>query len=857
MNLRLCIRNSQKERNVSVRTSKAGWAARGAAVLLAGGLAFCALYMTETAMAAPEVKSAASGSNGAPAEDSGAGTQSVDAPQLSLDVSYGYDNTAKGGRYLPVDAALSNSGTEAFSGMLQAKVMESDGTVYQYEYQVQAEAGEVMSARYYIPLGTGGDQILFTVSDEEGKSLVYKPVNLKVSRDVPEMFIGLLSDDPGELFYLNGAGINYSTLRTRTFELDETDFPEEEIGLDLLDVLVVNDYKLRNLSEKQIAAIMYWVHGGGILILGTGERVDDTLGRFAPELLDESYEAPNLRHINLGENFALDEPGAGMLAVPCVDVSLHGGNVILSSSGFPLLTAAAKEQGIIAVAAFDLGDIGEFCEKNSSFLDYMFTSLLGENRINRLAELVYSGNSDRYWSVQTLIDTGDVDKLPNLFLYMTVTAVYLILLGPGLYLFLKNWDLQIYYRRGVLVLSLVFAGIIYMMGIPTRFRSTFFTYASIRDVTSDYVMDTTYVNVRNPYNRPYYVDLAEYSVLPITSSYWGGYGGWEEMTEETPWQTGIITTDEHVRIQGQNIPAFTSRYFRLENKSENLDQIGFDGTVDYFEGEIGGSVTNHFPFPVENAAVMLYGNMVLLGHMEAGETKNLEDYELVRFPLGNSYVVADRITGERDFGPTDIKNKEYLLAMERSNLLKFYMDNYLSGYTADARLIAFSSQKEETLFLKDKTAETYGVTMLTASMEVNASRDRSLYRSVLMKEPKVVSGSYDSSVNAMAGMEPLTLEYQLGEDIDVESLTFESVNEEFLEADRNSFTEVFTGSIYFYNYGTGNFDLMELEGQTLDVEELRPYLSPGNTLTVRYVYDGIAGYNDLQLPMPMVAGRER
>ena len=51
MNLRRRIRNSQEERNFSVRTSKAGWAARGAAVLLAGGLAFCALYMTETAMA--------------------------------------------------------------------------------------------------------------------------------------------------------------------------------------------------------------------------------------------------------------------------------------------------------------------------------------------------------------------------------------------------------------------------------------------------------------------------------------------------------------------------------------------------------------------------------------------------------------------------------------------------------------------------------------------------------------------------------------------------------------------------------------------------------------------------------------
>lgn len=102
------------------------------------------------------------------------------------------------------------------------------------------------------PWEPGGDQILFTVSGEEGKTLVYKPVNLNVSRDVPEMYIGLLSDDPGELSYLDGAGINYSTLRTRTFELDEADFPEEEIGLDLLDVLVVNDYKLRNLSENRL-----------------------------------------------------------------------------------------------------------------------------------------------------------------------------------------------------------------------------------------------------------------------------------------------------------------------------------------------------------------------------------------------------------------------------------------------------------------------------------------------------------------------------------------------------------------------------------------------------------------------------
>ena len=48
----------------------------------------------------------------------------------------------------------------------------------------------------------------------------------------------------------------------------------------------------------------------------------------------------------------------------------------------------------------------------------------------------------------------------------------------------------------------------------------------------------------------------------------------------------------------------------------------------------------------------------------------------------------------------------------------------------------------------------------------------------------------------------------------------------------------------------------ELEETTLDVEQLKPYLSPGNTLTVRYAYNG-GGFDAIQLPMPMAAGRER
>ena len=776
---------------------------------------------------------------------------------VSMDVSYGYEDSAKGGRYLPVNVTIANDQETPVSGRLEIKTRESDETVYRYDYDVLVGAGESASERYYIPLGTAADELVLSLVDESERVILNRKVKLNVSRDVPELFVGVLSDAPWELHYLNGVGVNYSTLRTRTFELDGDDFPDDEVGLSLFDVLVVNDYRLRDLSGSQTAAIMNWVQDGGVLILGTGDRVDDTLGRFAPELLDDSYGTPNITHINLAEEFAgISEPGAGMLAISCVDVPLHGGNVILSSNGLPLLTAAAKGQGMVAVAAFDLGDIADFCEKQTSYVDYLFTNLLGEERINKLAAVVYSGNSGKFWSVQGLINTGDADKLPNLWLYISVTCLYLGVLGPGMYLFLRGRGLQNLYRRGVVIVAVSFAGLVYVLGIPTRFRSTFYTYASIQDVTDDYITDTTYINVRNPYNRPYTVELDPgYRLLPITRSTQYTVGS-ELLDVDEPYQIAIQRSDDALTLKGQNISAFTPRYFRLERRLENTDQIGISGDVDYFEGQIQGTVTNHFSYPLENATLILYGNMVQLGRMEPGETKDLSDYKLLRYPLGNAYTVAERVSGEDSFLSADIRDKSYMLAVQRSNLTRFYLDNYLNGYTADARLIAFSTQKEESQFLKDTSEETYGITMLTQTIPVNASRDRSIYRSVLMKTPKVNGGSYDAETNSMSGAEPLTLEYQFGTDIEVESLTFERVSEEFAGSGNSSLSRIFTGSIYFYNYGTGNFDKMELEGKTLHVEQLKPYLSPGNTITVRYAYNG-GGYDAIQLPMPMVAGRER
>ena len=75
---------------------------------------------------------------------------------VSMDVSYGYEDSAKGGRYLPVNVTIQNNQETPVEGTLEIKTRESDETVYRYDYGVEVEAKGSETTRYYIPAWHGG-----------------------------------------------------------------------------------------------------------------------------------------------------------------------------------------------------------------------------------------------------------------------------------------------------------------------------------------------------------------------------------------------------------------------------------------------------------------------------------------------------------------------------------------------------------------------------------------------------------------------------------------------------------------------------------------------------------------------------
>ena len=139
-------------------------------------------------------------------------------------------------------------------------------------------------------------------------------------------------------------------------------------------------------------------------------------------------------------------------------------------------------------------------------------------------------------------------------------------------------------------------------------------------------------------------------------------------------------------------------------------------------------------------------------------------------------------------------------------------------------------------------------------MELSNSLNGSTYQSVLAKSPTVIGGGYDSRNNTMYGLGPVILEYQLGTGMDIDELHFEKISDEVIELANPDEYEIFKGEMSFFNYHTNRYDLKSNDILTYSREELTPYLSPSNTITIRYV--DISSVM-IVLPMLSVSGRLR
>ena len=59
---------------------------------------------------------------------------------------------------------------------------------------------------------------------------------------------------------------------------------------------------------------------------------------------------------------------------------------VLGSDELSVLSSVSAGSGLVAVAMYDFVDTEEFCQANISYIDNLFTTLLGEDKIKRAGQ---------------------------------------------------------------------------------------------------------------------------------------------------------------------------------------------------------------------------------------------------------------------------------------------------------------------------------------------------------------------------------------------------------------------------------------------------------------------------------------
>lgn len=786
------------------------------------------------------------------------------SPSVSLEVSAVFGEAGRLGSHGPVNVRLYNQMEKPFEGSVCITTIETkqerQSEIYEYVYPVSLALAETKSFQYYVPLGQKSNELYVALRDQDGAKLGEEKLQFDVSRETGSLLIGALSGNMEEIRYLDGVSLNYGMVRSRLLELDAGSFPSDSRGLDLLDILIINDYRTGRLSEQQQNAVWQWVQGGGTLLFGTGMRVADTLGPFTEDLVEVPYDPPVMETVNMGVEYAENSPGDSTVELVCANLSIPGGDELIASDEIPILTTVKRGNGKIGIFSFDLGDMREFVEENPTFPENVLTSVLGEDRMRNLYYYSAYGNEQEYWNAQSLVNTGNADRLPNLGLYGGVIIFYIVVAGPGIYLILRKMDQRRYYGMVLTIFALVSSAAVYLIGTGTRFQTEFFTYASIRDVSGDGVAETVFLNIRTPDSRPYSVTMSPgYQVSPITKS-----NRYEEETTVSfdKNETGNMSIrygEEGTTISARRSMAFESRFFKMTRKTENTGQQGITSDLTYFDNTISGTITNHYPFSLEQAALLLYGQVVPIGRMEPGETIELGEGSLLTYPVDMTYILADQLAGGNEYRTADVSDQEYLRAVERTSLYSYYISRYYTEYTPEARVIAFGPENRMEDAFADQGKAADGMILYTSRVELDSEQNGRIYRNGLMRRPEMTTGTgtYYAGYGTIYGTDPVVLEYFLGSDIEVEKLSFIPVSEPFLDNTKYYYMKRFRGAVYFYNYNTKIYDQVDLEKQDFNEEELKEYLSPSNNLMVKYVSEeGEAGASSV-LPLLMVTGRER
>jgi hypothetical protein len=564
---------------------------------------------------------------------------------------------ARIGSWMAIQVHLVNDGP-AISGELRL----AGGTQGQTRFGTSADLPTQSDKTYvlYAQPPAFGSELEVTLVQGDQKVASSK-VKFSI-HDATQLMVAVVAEHPDGIVANLGLLPNPNQISPLVMSLTPEDLPERVEAWGAIDRMVWQDIDADRLTPPQQESLRGWIAGGGRLVIAGGTTGAKALAAFPDTILPyrpaTTTDAPAA---SLGGVLGTLPPNATTL--PALSGQLIDGRALASVGGQVIAAERGYGSGKVTLLGFDPSSA------------WIVDSKTAQGLWRRLLPARSSGGVT-FADDNMLVSA--VSQLPSLALppiggLIVLLAAYILLIGPINYLVLRRLDRREWAWLTMPVLVIAFTVGAYGFGTALRGNDVIVNEVAIVHGAAGATDGTgqIYLGVFSPSRGQYQIRVPGGALLssPINGDIFGGTGVASQLD---------VLQGDPARVRDLDVGFGSLRTIRAET-AVTVPLVQTDLRIE--DGHLTGTVKNASDEKLENAAVILGGNVALLRDLDPGEEATV-DSTLQNSQLGQS--LSDKVVGQLFFPNGTISSDSSELYVRHSMVDQLTYDpNFGSTGTLD------------------------------------------------------------------------------------------------------------------------------------------------------------------------------
>ncbi|MSS62590.1 hypothetical protein [Velocimicrobium porci] len=746
--------------------------------------------------------------------------ETVESDQLVMKITYGYGKRVKYGRNMGVWTQITNNGDD-FEGKLCVLIPNNENKSIRYSKDIAIAKGETKKIEFAIPVTFANEKIKFSIVNEKKATVLRKAVRITIESNQETLYAGILSDDSLALSYL-------ADEKLKPVLLSVDSFPEDEKLLDMLDIIVINNFNTKQFNEDQYSALKEFVQSGGTLVLGTGSTGNKTMQLFKDEFLTGTMKTVEKKQISIGNEKKITKDIS--------DIILDDAKTVIKQDKHDLMQKKSIGLGNVCIFQFDLGLEDKFFSTVGGEVTSLIKDNISENKKKQI-NMEYNGNNqDGFYNLSNSLNVVNSDEIPKVGKYAVILVVYLLFVGPPLYFVLKKADKRNYMWVCIPGVAVIFSFLIFVLGGSTRLKEPMLNYLTVSNISSGSAREEVYFRLMAPFNREYGVDIPKkYSIISNTLETW--YDPEYNLKEE--YNIDINYGAKSNRIVMKNCASFESADFKMSGIKKEKGELTSNLAFKNFKYE--GTITNNSNYNIKNAVALLGHKIYQIGDLNKGATvslKNCKEYSLNAETIYDDSIIS-KLAGGEPYNNPDESVKRMFYSMQYY-LLQHSMEN-------NSQIFGFTEQSKNSI-VNDLKIKKEGIHIIIFPIEINYQNNKTITIPDISSYYEVLEGSYGFA-NSLS--EPVMLRVQFDSDDKIKELHYNKELNPEINKHAQQY-QAFYGEVLLFNFDKKKYEKVFIGGKEGSLKNISSYIDKDNVMKMQFVPD-LKNHQDINIIMPVLS----